>query len=287
VTIPAGTGVSAAGLTFVTQQATTLNSVTIGSQCRNSDFPSFSTASVSVAAQENGDKYNLAPRSDYSVSGHANVSGSDSKGMSGGTSNIVKVVAQSDVDGAKQKILDRNNDAAKAELNKQLQADKLYGIAPSLNAGTPVVATTPNIGDQASEVTVNVTLNYTELGVKQDNLNKLIENEAKKKIDQGKQTILSNGLDKAQVQITEKPSDAVTKINLQTTVEAGPQLDADAIKKEIAGKKRGDTQKLIEARPGIKEVKIDYSPFYVGSTPSRKSRIKVIFLQPNGTPSNQ
>ncbi len=287
VTIPAGTGINAGGLTFITQQSTTLNSVTIGSQCRNSDFPSFSTAAVSVSAQQNGDKYNLAARSDYTVSGHANVTGSDSKGMSGGTSKVVKVVAQSDIDGAKQKILDRNNDLAKAELNKQLQADKSFGVAPSFNAGTPVIATTPNVGDEASEVTVNMTLNFTELGVKQDDLKKLVNAEAKKKIDQNKQTILSQGLDKAQTQITDKKSDTNMKVSLQTTVEAGPQLDADAIKKAIAGKKRGDTQSLIEARPGIKEVKIDYSPFYIGGTPTRSSRINVIFLQPNGQPSKQ
>jgi len=98
---------------------------------------------------------------------------------------------------------------------------------------------------------------------------------------------LNNGIANAQTSVTSKTSDTNVKVSFQTSAEAGAQLDVNAIKKAVAGKKRGDTQTIIEARPGIKEVKIDYSPFWVGATPSRTSRITVIFLQPNGQPSKQ
>ncbi len=285
VTVPAGTIVSANSLNFVTQGDANMSSVVIGNQCKNSDYPTFSTATVNVVAQSAGDKYNLAATG-YTVNGFSNVSGSGSA-MSGGTSNVVKVVAQSDVDGAKQKMLDRNNDPARAELNKQMQADKLYPINDTFSVGTPAVTTAPNVGDEASSVTVNMTVSYTMLGVKQDDLKKIVENEIKKHIDASKQSILNNGIGNATTTIAEKKSDTVVKVALQTNAEAGAQLDANAIKKAVAGKKRGDTQNIIQARPGIKDVKIDYSPFWVGATPSRTSRITVIFKQPNGNTSTQ
>ncbi len=280
-TLPANTAFSSNGFVFRTNKDVTVpaSNFTGGGVCKKDQ-----SANVTVTSDQAGDKYNLGAR-DYSSSA-SDISGHGSA-MTGGTSKIVKTVAQADVDAGKQKILDRNNDAAKAELTKQMKADKLFVITDTFNVGTPAVTSTPNVGDEASEVSVNLTISYTMLSVKNDELKKLVDAEVKKHIDQGKQTILSEGLDKAQVSVTNKVSDTNVKVNLQTNAEAGPQLDAAAIKKAIAGKKRGDTQSIIEARPGIKEVKIDYSPFWVGATPSRQSRITVVFLQPNGQPSNQ
>ncbi len=283
VDIPAGTVLTNSSLNFVTQSAISLPPSIFNGPGACTSY----TYSVGVQAQGAGDQYNISGGRTFTVNGYPDVSGVDSTAMAGGTSNLVKIVAQADVDGAKQKILDRNNDPAKAELQKQMQADKLFALNDSFAVGTPAITTTPNVGDEASDVTVNMTVSYTMLGVKNDDLKKIVENEIKKHIDTNKQTILNNGIDKAQTSITNKASDTNVKVTLQTTAEAGAKLDAVAIKKAVAGKKRGDTQATIEARPGIKDVKIDYSPFWVGGTPSRTSRITVIFLQPNGQPSKQ
>ncbi len=283
VTVPAGTSVTTSSLTFITQSDVALpaSAFSGGGSCISG------TKDVGVQAQNAGDQYNLSGGRTFTVNGYPNVNGVDSSAMTGGTTKVVKVVSQADVDGAKQKILDRNSEPAKAELTKQLQAGKLFGITDTFNAGSPTITSSPNVGEEASDVTVNAAINYTMLGVKNDDLNKILENEVKKHIDTGKQTILNNGLDKAQSHVTDKKSDTNVKVNLSTNAEAGPQLDSDAIKKAIAGKKRGDTQSIITARPGIKDVKITYSPFWIGGTPHRTSRIKITFIQPNGQPSKQ
>ncbi|HET7630297.1 MAG TPA: hypothetical protein VFK03_02895, partial [Candidatus Saccharimonadales bacterium] len=180
VNIPAGTGVSSNNLTFITQQDIALKSVKIGNSCMNSSFKEFSTGTTSVVAQNAGDKYNLSQRS-YSVSGFNNVTASGTD-MTGGTSKIVKVVSQQDVDGAKQKILDQNTQVATDEVTKQLEADGFYPLKDTFTAGDPLVATTPNVGDEASDVTVNVTVTYTMAGAKEDGLKQLIENDAKQHI---------------------------------------------------------------------------------------------------------
>jgi hypothetical protein len=284
VTVPAGTIVSAGGLNFATAADAVLTSVKIGVQCRNSDFKEFSTRTVNVTAQNAGGQYNLSARS-YTVAGFSNVSASGSS-MTGGTSKVVKVVSQEDVDGAKQKFLDANNPAANQEVASQLKSDGYFPLTDTFAPGNPLVASTPNVGDEATDVTVNVTITYTMHGVKQDDLKNLLESEINKKIDTAKQKILNNGLDKAAIRITDKNPTQV-KFSLQTVASAGVQQDSEAIKKAIAGKKKGEVQDAILARPGVKDVTVTYSPFWVYSTPSKASKITIVFQQSDGSPSGQ
>ncbi|HSX46914.1 MAG TPA: hypothetical protein VLF87_02925, partial [Patescibacteria group bacterium] len=164
VTIPAGTVLTANSLNFVTQTDITLNSVKFGPQCRNSDFPDVSSGTVSASAQSAGDKYNLSARA-YVVNGFANVSG-NGKDMSGGTSKITQIVSQQDVDNAKQKVLDRLSPVATTDMKTQFDKDNATGITDTFSAGDPAVTSSPNVNDTGSDVTVNVTVTYSEFGVK-------------------------------------------------------------------------------------------------------------------------
>lgn len=280
VTVPAGTIVTGNSLNFVTQTDITLNSVKFGNQCRNSDFPSVSSGTTAVNAQSAGDKYNLASRA-YVVQGFGNVSGNGTT-MSGGTSKITQVVSQSDVDSAKQKAIDSMTTSAGDDLKKQFNDAGMIPLTDTLSAGTPTVTSSPNVGDAASEVSVNVAMTFSELGVKTDDIKQIVEANAKKQIDTSKQVIQDNGVSKAVIRTTENKTDKGVKIQVQSTVVAGPQLDADGIKKEIAGKKKGETQRIILARPGIKDVTISYSPFWVASTPKKTNHITIVFEQANG-----
>ncbi len=279
VTIPAGTSLISGSLAFLTQAEIVLKSVKIGSQCKNSDFPDFSTATVNVSAQNAGDKYNLSARA-YSVSGFTNVSASGSN-MTGGTSKLTQVVSQSDVDNAKQKVSDRLSVAATTELRGQFTTDNALPLTDTFAAGTPTVASTPNVNEPGSDVSVSVTITFTELGVKQDDLKQIVEAEIKKHIDVSKQVIQDNGISKATILISDKTSPNQVKFNIKTLAIAGPELDADGIKKEVAGKKKGQTQTIIQSRPGIKDVTISYSPFWVYSTPKNTKHITVTFDQNN------
>jgi hypothetical protein len=99
------------------------------------------------------------------------------------------------------------------------------------------------------------------------------------KIDSSKQSIGDDGLDKAIFKVTDKPIPTDQKINVQTTLSTGAQVDEPALKAEIAGKKKGEVQQIIGARPGVKEVEVKYSPFWVYKTPKSVDKITLIFEQ--------
>jgi hypothetical protein len=272
-TVPAGSIFSSSGLSFRTDETVTVpaSNFTGGGLCKK-DLSS----TVKVTADQAGDKYNLSSR-DYA----SNLSGISGHGtaMTGGTTNIVKVVSQSDVDAAKQKVLDQNQETGKTELIKQLNDGGYLPIPDTFGVSNTVVTSTPNVGDQATEVNVSVTITYSMLGAKLDDVKQLVEEEAKKQIDTSKQTILDNGLDNAVFRDVNKQSNGDVKFTLQTEVVAGVQQDVAGIKKAIAGKKRGDAEAIIGSRPGVKEVNMKFSPFWVYKTPTRTGKIIIIFEQ--------
>lgn len=281
VTIPAGTKVTADSFQFITLVDVTLQSVRIGTQCRNSDFKEVSTAKVKVEATNAGDQYNLSARN-YTVAGFSNVTAAGTA-MSGGVSKVVTVVEQQDIDGAKQKILDANTASATEQLTQQLKDEACLPLAETFAASQPLVTASPNVGDEAAEVTVTVVVTYDMTGAKQDAITQLLDNDIKKQIDTSKQTILDNGLDAAVVHLTEnKQANGNVKFTVQTSAVAGVQQNADEIKQAVAGKKRGEVQELILSRPGVKDVTVTYKPLWVYGTTKNVHKITIVFQQANG-----
>jgi len=275
VTIPAGTRFTSGGLTYAADSSATVPASDFNSQqvCKKNR-----SQTVAVSATEGGTKYNVASGQNYSSNFTSTLTGSGSK-MSGGTDKTVQIVSQQDVDNAKQKIVS-NNEAAKADLIKVFREAGKYGLGETITAGTSVVTASPNVGDLGSEVSVSATTDYTMLGVKEDDLKKLIENEAKKQIDTKKQAIADYGLSQAAFSVTDKKSADAQSLSVQAIVSTGAQINTTTLKKQIAGKKRGDVQSIIQAQPSVKDVIIEYSPFWVYKTPKQTSKITIIVQKP-------
>ena len=285
VTVPSGTIITSGNFNFITQADVTMQSVKIGATCRNSDFKNISTAKVSVTAQNAGDSYNLSARS-YTVAGFGNVAGAG-EAMSGGTSKIVKVVSQQDIDSLRQKILDSINATANQEITAQLKSEGYFPITDTFISKDPLVVSSPGADSEAAEVTVNVTVTYTMAGAKQSDLVQLLENDIKGKIDTSKQNILNNGLDTATIKIEDKKPTGVTRFVLQVTATAGVEQNVADIKKSVAGKKKNEVAQILQTHPGVKEVDVKYSPFWVYKVPSSQGKITVNFEQQNKSTSNE
>lgn len=275
ITIPAGTGVSTGSLTYITTKSVKLDesSFTGTLVCKTA------TKDVEVIAQSGGDKYNISGDRTFTVSGYSGVKGVDSTAMTGGTSVITKTVAQKDIDEARQKIDDRS-DSARDELLSEMEQTGIIGIRETFaTKGQPVVSSSPNVNEDGENVTVKVETTYSLLGIQKDDLKELIEKNVEGKYDKDKQEILDNGLDEARVVVDEKKPNGEVRVTIRTSVLAGPRLDEEAIKNEIAGKKKSQSLNSIQSRPGIKEAEISYSPFWVSSTPKKTSKINVTFEQ--------
>ena len=275
--LPAGTGVSANGLTFITtQDASVPPSHFNGTNCKKDQLSS----PVGITAQNPGDKYNIGPTS-YSVASSSNMGGQGSA-TSGGTTNIVKVVNQQDIDNVKQKIISQDTATIKKELQQTLVGKGLYAIQDSFINKEPEVITNVAAGTEASTVTVTQKTTYTMLGVKQDDLKKIIGDAVNKKIDTGKQQILDYGLDSANFQ-TQSGQGTITPISMSVTAVAGSDINIASVKQQVAGKKSSEAKDIIGKYPGVTSVTVDYSPFWVSSIPKKTSKITVTIEKPTAT----
>ncbi|GAC1392376.1 MAG: hypothetical protein NVSMB46_08070 [Candidatus Saccharimonadales bacterium] len=281
-TVPAGTGFSSGQYTFVTNKDVTLAaSYSPGGDCKVSvgTFLGF-TQNVGVTAAQAGGQYNLSARSYTSPITGITATGSD---MSGGTSNIIVVVSQQDIDGAKQKIIDADNAAAPDVLKKQALAANEFFFADTFSGSTPEITSSVQANDKADQVTVNVAITYTLLAVKKDDVKQLIDNDIKTKIDSSKQKITNDGIAQSTVHLVDKTSAKSIKAEVQATALAGAEENVDAIKQLAAGKKKGVAVSAIQTRPGIQSVDIKYSPFWISQTPKDSKKIFVEFKATDGS----
>lgn len=278
VTVPAGTGVSSGGLTYITQQDA---SMPVGStSC--TDIAGATSDTVDVVAQSPGTKYNLAAGTSFTVAGFASsTQASASSALAGGTDDIVKVVAQADIDKATKQITTQD-DTVKQDLTDQLTGLQLFALKDTFAAGDPATTTSSKVGDAADTVTVTQNITYTMLGAKESDLKALIDDNIKSQIDTAKQSILSEGLDKADVKVL-AATKTTTQITLQTVALVGPDIDTNSIKQAAAGKKSAEIQSLVQNDPGVTDVSVHMSPFWVTRAPKNTDKITVTIAKPTTT----
>lgn len=114
------------------------------------------------------------------------------------------------------------------------------------------------------------------VGVKEDELKQIVEASLQEDIDPNKQQVQDPGLDSARYTVTKTEDNGDVKITMDAQVAIGPKLDQAQLKSEIAGKKRGDSENALKSIPGVKEVTVKYSPFWVSKTPKNQTKINFV-----------
>ncbi len=240
-----------------------------GSNCTTS------SVSVPVAAAENGPGYNIEATaySSASLSGNFVLSGSQ---MTGGSSKTVGVVTQSDVDTAKNQLLQAEQNNAKKELAKQFQ-DSDYIIDGSFSQNVGEIISNPPVGSETDNGSVVVKVAYFEYGVKKDQINELLKRQALELSAKNDPSlgIADNGLSQAKFTPAEKVSDTTQKFDVKTTALLGPDINFDQLKQEIKGKRFSVALDKIKSYPNVSDAQIKLSPFYKKKIPRRTEQIQI------------
>lgn len=265
--VAAGTGVSAGGKTYITQQSASF-SADFGGSC--------STGSIEMRAQSGGADFNTNGTQDFTVAGRSGVTGRGS--ASGGTDQIVKILSQADIDGAKKKLADdkTQQEAAKQELMQRLRTsgEDNFVIEESFHAATPTVTESAKAGNEVASVTITQKITFSMASASRGDLEQLISASVKEDIDTEKQKVLESGLEEANFRL-QNYTEGSAIMALSTRITAGPKLDEESIKRDAAGKKAGDIEEVLSTYPGVEGVTVRYSPFWVTSVPKNVEKITV------------
>jgi hypothetical protein len=271
--VPAGTGVSADGSTFITQSSASFAPVISGIHC------TFQSGPINISAQQGGAKYNGA--TDFSVAGNSGVTASASSPTSGGTDDNTKIVSQTDLDNAKKSAISAQSTTDFTNKFEKTFSDQgLYVLTSTLKAADPVITATPSVGQPASTVNVNIKVTYSVLTVTKSDLQKVIGDNLTKQIDSSKQKLANDDpLKGATVTVQGQASPTTATLNISETTTAMPILDVEGIKKQVRGQKEGNIKDLINNVAGVKDVKVKMSPFWVSKAPKNIGKITIILQQ--------
>lgn len=267
--LAAGATVTAQGKSFATNGAVTIPQGAFsggGTVCNSS------TVSVGVTSTDNGDSYNLGPTNYTSPSLNSNyrISGGQ---MSGGTSKVVTVVQQSDINGAVTDMLGKDKDGATKDLaGKTPSGYKM--INETLSQTQSNVSSDTAVGAQASNVNVKVTVGYDALAIASGDLDKLLTTQALTQAGVGSQ-VYDDGAGGAQFTLGKKNASGSQDLKVAVTASAGPKLNIASIAAQIKGKKYGDATDLMGKIPGVDHATVSISPGWATSLPSRTSKIKI------------
>ena len=271
--IPAGTTLSTNNITYVLDDAVTFNSSHNGVHCTFTGEGSQGESDIPITALSSGSNGNVSSAS-FTVTGNSGVTASGS--TSGGTDNITTIVQQSDISNATGKVSSPDTSSIKQALESSLEADGLQPVPATFLAGTPVVTTNQQAGAAASSVTATAATTYTMLGVKKSDLQTLIDSNVEGQLDKGKQVILDDGVANAQFAEANPGTSTTATVAMTTSSLAGPQLNANALKSQLAGMKSQDVQSYVKQTPGVTSVSVKYSPFWVDSVPKNSKKVTVM-----------
>lgn len=270
--VAAGTGVTTGGKTYLTQSAASFTFDKFDDGCLT-----FKSNSVKITAQNGGADYNTNASSNFTVAGRPGVSATGS--AKGGTDEIIKVATQADIDKAKEQIQQQDSQQVSGELSQQLQSKSQFALVETLSTEAAEASSSVQPNEKADKVTVTQAITYKMLGVKREDLEKVIAETVADKIDTSRQAILDYGLNDASFTL-QNQAGGETLVGMRTVVTAGPDLDVEELKAKVAGLKSSEAKAIIEDNPGVVGVDIKYGPFWVRSIPKNTGKISITIEEP-------
>lgn len=283
---PAGTRFTASGKTFLANSAFTVPKAVVDSE---GDIQEGKT-SVNVTAEQSGDSYNLAPTK-YTIKGEDpdKVYGEGAQ-MSGGTTEIVKAVAQADVDKAKKELLEGERATTKTELAAKFE-DDLKVVEDSFTEIASETTAEPAVGGQASEARLVIKVTYIMFGLNTEDLGHLIQHHLEQQAENGDPNEPSNVIEgeaeNAVIALKKRNSNSRHTYNLQTKAVLGPDIDLNQLRVDIAELGYSETLDQLKALPGVSDADIRLSPFWVFSLPKDPEKITVRVELPEGLEPTQ
>ncbi len=278
ISIPAGTELSNSGKTYVTAATVVVPGGT-GFACSAAGV----SAAVGITATDVGAGFNKATTGDtFSVSGYSSTGTFYFKAvstttMTGGDSREVTVVSDLDI----QKATDALNALSTDDVKKQLTSQFTNGeviIPDSFTIERAAVVSSPALKEEATaQATLTSATTFTLTAIPKADVGLFLKESLNKQLSgTTNQRIYNTGIDDVKIIGYNKGADATT-VNITTTGQVGPDIDAAAIEEQAKGKKAGEVRAQLLAITGVEDVVVNFSFPWVTTIPSDLNKIDVQF----------
>jgi len=241
ITIPAGTELSASGLSFSLDDDIQIASA--------SGAASAATVKANITADGVGADGNLATGAYFSVGNYSSnlLQAKNDSALSGGSSQEVTAVSKEDISLLTNDLTSTLTNKGSSELKSNLSSDSL--IIDSTFVATPATATFDHqVGSQADTVKLSETMKVSVLSVSRKDLISLTKQIFSKQVPDG--YVLSD----SQIDFQFEKNDVNFIINLL------PQINAGKIKNQIIGKSTAGAEAAFSSIPGYSSSSFVFKP---------------------------
>jgi hypothetical protein len=233
-------------------------------------------ATVSVTAVQSGESFNQ-PAAAYQIAGSPTSVSASGSAMTGGSTNVVKIVQQSDIDAAKQKLAAQNTADYKNKLS--VTVDKNYQIIEdSFNLSQSDASSNVQAGQQAPGGKVEMKINYSLQAYSKDELKTLISKAVNQEIAASNQKIYESSSNKGELSLSldnERSSSGAKKYKVSMLLSTGPAINEEELKAKLVSRKKGEITTELESIKGVSRVDVSISPFWKQKTPSDPAKITI------------
>lgn len=280
VTIPANTVFSRDGLKYYSTDTAVIAWDGSFSKCENLDKDNVDSiqyncqisSQIPISAAEPGEKYNV---SEASIHWQVESDGvtlydiANTTAISGGTTEMVTVVTQSDIDTAISKLKDTISDVeAKKKLTNGL-SKTTFVIESSFSRSNADIKPSVNAGDKAKDGKITSTVEFKIYTIDTVRLEEFISERATLASDQKIYAIENPFVER----FTESDDTYVAK--LKTSYKIGPKVTEEDIMNKSLGRKIGELQSILKSINGVSSVDIKTSYFWVNRIPNDTNKLSI------------
>jgi len=282
ISLPTGTKFSGGGAEFVSTAAVTVPGAQDSYRDANGNlqYHTLGTADVNVEATSVGEQGNIGP-SNFTITTIPKVqqtwlTGKSAATMTGGSNNIVKVVADKDLKAAKES----TEKELKAKITDEIKAG-LAGneqlLDQAIGENISAESSSDKAGDQVDAFFYKIKIKIEAITFSEDDAKILLLDNAKNQLPQDKE-IVSNADEKIKYEVANFDLGKGT-ITLKGTFDGyiAAKYDISAIKKEIKGRSIKTATNKITAHTGVLSVDITTWPGFLRSLPLIERRINIEF----------
>lgn len=238
-------------------------------------------ADVAVEASAAGDAYNIAPTtftfSSLTKAEQEKIYGTSTAAFTGGTSKVVTVVTQSDIDSLSENVKKQNRDDALKALKEK--AGESVVIDKAIQTGTQDVASSVAADAEAEAVEITVKGTYSVITFTQAHHTELLQKLLANKIPEG-QSLVTQG-DNVAIDTSQFELNLVTekRLELTNTVKAftATRFDQNAIRRSLIGIPPQKVTEVAGKKVELKDAEVVISPSWFRRLPFLQSKITLDF----------
>ncbi len=243
-----------------------------GSTCTSSSSCTLS-ATVGIEANNSGANYDAGTKTSWSTASLPSLenvsvpSVTTTEPISGGSTKMVTVVTQADVNKAAEARNDSASADGKTTLMAQVPKDSI-AIEASYTAEVGELKSSPAVGEEANgQVKLTAETTYSIYTITSAQIDEFVK--AKTEL----------GEDQKIYSISDTYVERFTKIEeparLKATVKTGPTVTEEDVLNRSMGRKTGEVQSLLRSINGVSSVTVTPSYFWVWSVPKNADKVTV------------